>query len=384
MAAPSLTETLAEMLLTRAVDLDDGFDDLANILSAVQDIATPDPERDFSHLFVAAVEESRLTPVELYARRREPIAQDWPTRLVSRVAMAVAALVVLVMLPAGMAYAANGAKPGDLLYGLDRALEAIGIGDGGAEERLAESLALVASRVEPSDFFDRSEVMAVSPTYGLGQAAPTTGIDEAADSPQPPEPLREGRLTEDEDEAEDAGSLHGDDESTASNGDGPVDQPPPEKPDETLATNDDASGDTSDPANATSEVGDDSTDSPDDDEAGDPTDSTEKPADQPPTPETPRADEALRAVIVKLQGIVNDNPGSPVADKVEDAAAKANTALGELEKTPSDNQAAAGNIEGAIGDLEAAVADGLLDPGHGNRLIDQLANIIRRLESSNQ
>ena len=30
---------------------------------------------------------------------------------------AVAALVVLVMLPAGMAYAANGAKPGDLLYG---------------------------------------------------------------------------------------------------------------------------------------------------------------------------------------------------------------------------------------------------------------------------
>ena len=73
-----------------------------------------------------------------------------------------------------------------------------------------------------------------------------------------------------------------------------------------------------------------------------------------------------------------------MADKIEDAAAKANTALGELEKTPSDNQAAAGNIEGAIGDLEAAVADGLLDPGHGNRLIDQLANIIRRLESSKQ
>ena len=382
MAAPSVTETLAEMLLTRAVDLDDGFDDIANVLSAVKDIATPDSERDLSHLFVAAVEESRLTPVELYAREREPLTQDWPARLVSRVAMAAAALVVLVMLPGGMAYAANGAKPGDLLYGLDRALEGIGIGDGGADERLAESLALVASGVEPSDSFDGSEVAAVSPADGLGHAAPTTVIDEAVDTPQPPEPLREGRLTDDE--AEDAVSLHGDDESTASNGAGPVDQPPPENPDEPIATNDDASGDTSDPANAPSKVGDDSNDDPDDDEADDPTDHTERPADQSPTPETPRADEALRAVIVKLRGIVDDNPGSPVADKVEDAAAKANTALGELEKTPRDNQAAAGNIEGAIGDLEAAVADGLLDPGNGNRLIDQLANIIRQLESSNQ
>jgi len=382
MAAPSVTETLAEMLLTRAVDLDDGFDDIANVLSAVKDIATPDSERDLSHLFVAAVEESRLTPVELYAREREPLTQDWPARLVSRVAMAAAALVVLVMLPGGMAYAANGAKPGDLLYGLDRALEAIGIGDGGADERLAESLALVASGVEPSDSFDGSEVAAVSPADGLGHAAPTTVIDEPVDTPQPPEPLREGRLTDDE--AEDAVSLHGDDESTASNGAGPVDQPPPENPDEPIATNDDASGDTSDPANAPSKVGGDSNDNPDDDEADDPTDHTERPADQSPTPETPRADEALRAVIVKLRGIVDDNPGSPVADKVEDAAAKANTALGELEKTPRDNQAAAGNIEGAIGDLEAAVADGLLDPGNGNRLIDQLANIIRQLESSNQ
>jgi len=382
MAAPSVTETLAEMLLTRAVDLDDGFDDIANVLSAVKDIATPDSERDLSHLFVAAVEESRLTPVELYAREREPLTQDWPARLVSRVAMAAAALVVLVMLPGGMAYAANGAKPGDLLYGLDRALEGIGIGDGGADERLAESLALVASGVEPSDSFDGSEVAAVSPADGLGHAAPTTVIDEPVDTPQPPEPLREGRLTDDE--AEDAVSLHGDDESTASNGAGPVDQPPPENPDEPIATNDDASGDTSDPANAPSKVGGDSNDNPDDDEADDPTDHTERPADQSPTPETPRADEALRAVIVKLRGIVDDNPGSPVADKVEDAAAKANTALGELEKTPRDNQAAAGNIEGAIGDLEAAVADGLLDPGNGNRLIDQLANIIRQLESSNQ
>ena len=75
MAAPSLTEILAEMLLTGIVELDDGFDDIADVLSAAKDIAVPDPERDFSHLFVAAVEESRLTPVELYAREGEPPAR---------------------------------------------------------------------------------------------------------------------------------------------------------------------------------------------------------------------------------------------------------------------------------------------------------------------
>ena len=80
-----------------------------------------------------------------------------------------------------------------------------------------------------------------------------------------------------------------------------------------------------------------------------------------------------------MQGIVANNPGSPLADKVEDAKAKADTALEELEKTPPDNQAAVGNIEGAIGDIEAAIADGLLDPGHGNRLVAQLAGIVRQL-----
>lgn len=44
---------------------------------------------------------------------------------------------------AGAAVAADGAAPGDLLYGLDRALERVGISNGGAEERLAEVEQLV-------------------------------------------------------------------------------------------------------------------------------------------------------------------------------------------------------------------------------------------------
>ncbi len=46
--------------------------------------------------------------------------------------------------------------------------------------------------------------------------------------------------------------------------------------------------------------------------------------------------------------------------------------LNELAKAPPDAQAAAGNIEGAVGDLAAAVREGL-DPSQGMQLMDQLA-----------
>jgi hypothetical protein len=42
----------------------------------------------------------------------------------------------------GIAAASDGAAPGDALYGIDRALEAIGLSDGGAAERIAEAQAL--------------------------------------------------------------------------------------------------------------------------------------------------------------------------------------------------------------------------------------------------
>lgn len=45
----------------------------------------------------------------------------------------------------GIAVASNGAAPGDVLYGLDRALEAVGVANGAAVERIAEAQALFAS-----------------------------------------------------------------------------------------------------------------------------------------------------------------------------------------------------------------------------------------------
>jgi hypothetical protein len=87
----------------------------------------------------------------------------------------------------------------------------------------------------------------------------------------------------------------------------------------------------------------------------------------------------LESACDDLQDIVDNNPGTPLADKVEDALAKCQTAKDELTKEPPDNQAAVGNIEGVVGDLEAAVKDELLDAEQGTNLMDQLAGIARSL-----
>ncbi len=51
----------------------------------------------------------------------------------------------------------------------------------------------------------------------------------------------------------------------------------------------------------------------------------------------------------------------------------------ELNKIPPDNQAAVGNIEGAVGDLEAAVKDDILTKSEGKKLMDKLACIAKQL-----
>jgi len=87
----------------------------------------------------------------------------------------------------------------------------------------------------------------------------------------------------------------------------------------------------------------------------------------------------IELVVSDLENIISSNPGTPLADKLEDVKAKLQTALEELAKTPPDCQAAVGNLEGAVGDLEAAVSDELLDPTQGTDLMDQLAGAARQL-----
>ena len=71
---------------------------------------------------------------------------------------------------------------------------------------------------------------------------------------------------------------------------------------------------------------------------------------------------ALGDVVSELQQVVDDNPGTPLADKAQDALAASKTALDEFSNPPYDYLAVMNNIEGAVGDLESAIAASLFDP----------------------
>ena len=75
----------------------------------------------------------------------------------------------------------------------------------------------------------------------------------------------------------------------------------------------------------------------------------------------------------------HSDPAFPAhAVKLGNATAKSETALDELNKMPPDNQAAVGNIEGAVGDLEAAILDGLA-LAVGEALMDAFVAVARQL-----
>ena len=65
-----------------------------------------------------------------------------PRRLRARLVLVMASIMALLLATAGVGLAADGAAPGDTLYGLDLAMERVGIGNGKASERLAEAVAL--------------------------------------------------------------------------------------------------------------------------------------------------------------------------------------------------------------------------------------------------
>lgn len=74
---------------------------------------------------------------------------------------------------------------------------------------------------------------------------------------------------------------------------------------------------------------------------------------------------AIVAVCLLLWAVVYSIPGTPLADKVEDALAKVESGRAKLAQ--GDRQAALGALEGAAGDLQAAVKDGLLPAAQGTR-----------------
>ncbi len=113
--------------------------DVADVLQSLRAEALVEPSESLiSRLTISAVAEHRDTPQRLTPLRRSRFAL-----IRRRIATLGTSLVLALGGSAGMAIAANDALPGDQLYGLDRALEQVGIGDGGSAERLGEALALV-------------------------------------------------------------------------------------------------------------------------------------------------------------------------------------------------------------------------------------------------
>lgn len=95
-----------------------------------------------------------------------------------RTAAVAVAAAVFVGGMSGMAVAADHAKPGDALYGIDRALEAVGIGNGMATERLAEAQALLESGDIPRGLQHAADAVE---THGSDHSAASDALAEAAE-----------------------------------------------------------------------------------------------------------------------------------------------------------------------------------------------------------
>lgn len=109
------------------------------------------------------VSEPTRTPVTPLARRRVVLSG-----LLSGMFFKVlAASVAVAAVGTGVGIAADAAAPGDALYGLDRAMEQVGIADGGTAERVEEARSLVE--------VDLPEAVAMA-----GEAAQASGNTEAA------------------------------------------------------------------------------------------------------------------------------------------------------------------------------------------------------------
>jgi hypothetical protein len=93
--------------------------------------------------------------------------------LSSKLAIVITSAVVAAGGLTGVGYAANDAAPGDALYGLDCAMESIGLGDGGLQERVREATELV-ERGETEKGLNHV-AQAIQDRAGLGDSGQANG-----------------------------------------------------------------------------------------------------------------------------------------------------------------------------------------------------------------
>jgi hypothetical protein len=109
MVTGQLSDGEIEGLLRGAPDVAGDLAEIAQVLNTLRGQGVPGPDADYIELYAAAARESRLTPLERFAMERVPAGRDLRTLVLQRAAMPIVALVMLVALTGGLAYAANGA-----------------------------------------------------------------------------------------------------------------------------------------------------------------------------------------------------------------------------------------------------------------------------------
>lgn len=127
MSLGDITDADIELLLS-GVEVPTADEGLHRFVAALNDGAGP--PRDPEHM---------ATALAATARASRPATRPRLRRLA--ILAGAGALVVAL---GGVAVAADGSVPGDGLYGIDKTLESIGVGNGGVDERIAEFDVLVA------------------------------------------------------------------------------------------------------------------------------------------------------------------------------------------------------------------------------------------------
>ncbi|MGH3650765.1 MAG: hypothetical protein ACRDU9_08660 [Acidimicrobiia bacterium] len=149
-----LPDQIVEALFARQELDDPAFQGLSSILAELDlerlDVRVDDRAEAFAFRAAAMVEAAAASPRALPHRQRRA--------LTPRLATAALA-VVAVMGITGVAAASNSSAPGDLLYGLDRAFERIGVNDGGFGERVDEAKDLTGEGSAPQALNHLAEVL---------------------------------------------------------------------------------------------------------------------------------------------------------------------------------------------------------------------------------
>lgn len=169
-------EQVDRILLGEGVD-DARVAELARAVSAIRALGNEPIAEDVArrHVAMASVEASlsldaqgaqaSLREHQALPRRRFAVTNA----LHSATARTFVLAVTIAILGTGVAVAANGSAPGDTLHGLDRAMERVGIANGGAHERLQEAQ-------------DLASVNLPGAVAAAANAVSTAGNEEAADA----------------------------------------------------------------------------------------------------------------------------------------------------------------------------------------------------------